>query len=135
MTANSINRNELTAEVADEVRNGADLDAAIAEIAADYGASATVLRVRFDKAYPAGVPKAVDNLAKIEGVIAETCARYGVTTEGVVRPVRTTTGRTVACIGRDRRGVIAVDLSSGAIRILSLNSITHAALRYAGVAA
>ena len=51
----AVNINELIAEIADEVRSGADLDTVVAEIAKDAGVSVTVLAARVAKAYPSGI--------------------------------------------------------------------------------
>jgi hypothetical protein len=53
MTA--VNINELIAEVAEEVRSGADLNTVVNEIATEAGVSVSVLAARVAKAYPAGI--------------------------------------------------------------------------------
>lgn len=135
MTQTPINWNELVADVATEVRGGSDIETAIAEVAGDYDANPTVLRARFEKAFPEGVPAITSAKDAVEAKIVETCARYRTTREGCVGPIRTTTGRTVTCIGRYGNQIVAVDMGTGAVRMLGFGTITGAAMRMAGLAA
>ena len=66
MTQTAINWNELVAETTALVRKGASLTAAINEIASDWDANPAVLAVRFNKAWPDGVPGALPSPEEME---------------------------------------------------------------------
>jgi len=102
-----INYSELVIEVADEVRAGSTAADAIREIAADYGADEAVLTGRFARAYPEGVPAAVNEAAKLDEAIEAACLRYNVPRSATL-PVTLRDGTRVTAIGVTGRSVIAV---------------------------
>ena len=120
-------------DVADEIRRGKELDKAITEVARDYDASSDVLRVRFNKAYPDGVLKAIDNKLAVEKVICDTCDRYCVPRSAAI-PMLLKDGSKVTAICRTGRKIIAVRMDTGSVRILGEGWITNASLKYSNVA-
>lgn len=108
---------------------------ALTEIATDYGIKPEVLRSRFERAFPNGVPAPVDVKAKIEESIVATCARYGVPRSAAIGPITTKHNRRVTVICHTRSRYIVVDMTTGEVRELGFNLIGAASLRYAKVAA
>lgn len=102
----------LIAELADELRAGGELEALIAEFAADYGIRADVIRSRFERAFPNGVPAAVDMAAKVDEAIERACRRYGVPRSA------TKTGPT------DRGERVTVICKTGGVRVIGVDHAT-----------
>lgn len=117
-------------ELADELRNGGSLENLVAEFAADYGVRADVLRARFDRAYPNGVPARVDMAAKVEEAVTNACRRYGVPRDATLTGPNSR-GEVCTLICRVGRGVrmIAVDHATARVWEMDGRSFNGAAAR------
>jgi hypothetical protein len=94
-----IDFNEIIADLAAEARKGADMDAAMIDAAEFYGAKLEVVKARFARAFPEGVPAEKPRADKLAEAVADACKRYGIPADACI-PMVLANGQKVTVICR-----------------------------------